>query len=221
VKFEPVNVELSQKAVAEVANLGAFHLPAVKLGQQVFVGWNPKALAAFLGVAYSEDLPLSAPELTARLDRILAAAQTAVRQVPDREMDRVAPGRNRTVREIGYHIFRLSLAYRDMIGQRLLSHEWIREEVPSDILSGEALAHYGHSVRETLRDLFMTTDSCSGTIETEHGIQTVHMLLERTVWHAAQHLRQLYVLLEVMGETPMDQLTDEDFKGLPLPDEIW
>jgi hypothetical protein len=178
-------------------------------------------LAAFLGVEYSEHLPLSPPELITCLDRILIAAQRAVRQVPDGEIGRTAPGRNRTVREIGYHIFRLSLAYRDTIGQAFLSHEWTFEEVPSEIVYGETLAQYGQKVRETLHEWFVTPGSCSGAIETENGYQTAHELLERTVWHAAQHLRQLYALLKAMGETPIDPLTDRDFRRLPLPKDIW
>jgi hypothetical protein len=45
--------------------------------------------------------------------------------------------------------------------------------------------------------------------------------LERTTWHAAQHLRQLYSMLERMGKNPIDPLHDADFKGLPLPKEVW
>ena len=45
--------------------------------------------------------------------------------------------------------------------------------------------------------------------------------MERTVWHAAQHLRQLAALLEAAGATPADRLTDADAAGLPLPREIW
>jgi hypothetical protein len=45
--------------------------------------------------------------------------------------------------------------------------------------------------------------------------------LERTAWHAAQHLRQLYVFLGWMGIAPDHPLTEEDFEGLPLPNAIW
>ena len=54
-----------------------------------------------------------------------------------------------------------------------------------------------------------------------YGPQSAHALLERTTWHAAQHLRQLYALLEGAGVTSEAPLDDADYRGLPLPKEIW
>ncbi len=46
-------------------------------------------------------------------------------------------------------------------------------------------------------------------------------MLDRTTWHAAQHTRQLILMLE-SGGTPADRpLTAEDLRGLPVPDEVW
>jgi hypothetical protein len=58
-------------------------------------------------------------------------------------------------------------------------------------------------------------------VGTYYGQQTAHELLERTTWHAAQHLRQLYFFLERMGIAPENPLTEEDYKGLPIPKDIW
>ena len=62
------------------------------------------------------------------------------------------------------------------------------------------------------------------SVRTRHGkneVDAAGELLERTVWHAAQHLRQLYALLELMGLEPSNPLTEADFRGLPLPKEVW
>jgi len=45
--------------------------------------------------------------------------------------------------------------------------------------------------------------------------------LERTTWHAAQHLRQLDALAERLGVTPPAPLPTDAFDGLPLPDSLW
>lgn len=54
-----------------------------------------------------------------------------------------------------------------------------------------------------------------------YGPQQAAAFFQRTVWHTAQHLRQLYDLLDQMGVTPEAPLASEDFAGLPLPQSVW
>jgi hypothetical protein len=49
----------------------------------------------------------------------------------------------------------------------------------------------------------------------------MHDVFERTAWHAAQHTRQMNLMLETYGITPDRPLSAEDLKGLPVPDEVW
>jgi hypothetical protein len=49
----------------------------------------------------------------------------------------------------------------------------------------------------------------------------VHVVLERTVWHPAQHTRQLMLILESLGIAPERPLTPADLAGLPLPEKAW
>ena len=48
-----------------------------------------------------------------------------------------------------------------------------------------------------------------------------HDLLERTTWHAGQHLRQLYILAERIAITPEAPEPVEAYAGLPMPAAIW
>lgn len=217
--FEAINVEANPAALKDLEAFKA-KPPAVLMGDRAFHGWNPKQLAAFVGVEYAEPEHLSWAKLLERLDRILAAGQRAIRQVPKERLDKPTPGRNRTVRSLGYHIFRLGLAFLDGMEQRRLLAEWLSEEAPPELKDGEAVARYGQKVREDLKKWF-GTDAPEGNVMTYYGSQTTYELLERITWHTAQHLRQLYSLLEQMGETPVNPLTESDFKGLPLPKEIW
>lgn len=216
-----MDTESNPEALRELERFGVCLVPAVIMGDRAFHGWNPKKLANFVGVQYVEPERLSWAELTNRLDRILAAAQRAMRQVPDKHLGMVSPDRNRTVRNIGYHVFRLSLAHRDAMEQSRFPEEWLLEEAPPNIVNGTQLAQYGQMVRDRLREWFSQPGARDGGVKTYYGYQTAHELLERTVWHAAQHLRQLYVFLERMGERPVAPLTDAEFRGLPLPKEVW
>ncbi|MDH3598162.1 MAG: DinB family protein [Candidatus Tectomicrobia bacterium] len=156
-----------------------------------------------------------------RLDRILEAAQRAVRQIPCEHLGFKWPGRNRTIRQLGYHIFRVALSYRDTREQGMLQEYWFGENPLDDIQDGEAVARYGDTVRQRVTEWLQRDDAYDGMCETYYGPQAAPELFERTVWHAAQHLRQVYVMLETLGVTPDRPLTEVDYTGLPLPDSIW
>ena len=46
-------------------------------------------------------------------------------------------------------------------------------------------------------------------------------MLERTVWHSTQHVRQVASLLEQAGIEPIKQITSQDIAGLPLTETVW
>ena len=46
-------------------------------------------------------------------------------------------------------------------------------------------------------------------------------MLERTVWHSTQHVRQAASLLEQAGIEPDRPLTAHDIQGLPLTEKVW
>ena len=61
----------------------------------------------------------------------------------------------------------------------------------------------------------------STVVEPYFGKTTLHEMLERTVWHSAQHTRQVASLLEQAGVSPDRPLTPDDIRGLPLTETIW
>jgi hypothetical protein len=74
-----------------------------------------------------------------------------------------------------------------------------------------------------LADWLAAADSAelASPVVTYFGSQTLHQVLERAVWHSAQHGRQLMMVLQRLGISPDGPLTDEDFAGLPMPEEVW
>ncbi len=219
--FEAVDVEATPAAKQELARLGVPAVPAVVAGGRAVHGWNPKALAELVGVAYDEGPALSPAELVRRLDRVLAAAARAMRQVPPEHLGMTHPGRDRPVRQLGFHAFRLSLALDEALRERRLPKAWLDEEAPLSLADGPAIAEYGDRVRAELAARLTGRPGWDGVVDTYYGPQREHQLLERTVWHAAQHVRQLYAFLDRMGVTPEHPLTAADCQGLPLPTDVW
>lgn len=207
--------------MAELSKFGVPRAPAVIVGDRVVHGWNPQGVAELVGVVYDDSGKLSCAQLAARLDTIIEAAQRAVRQIPAEHLGFQWPGRDRSILQLGYHIFRVALSYPDTRAQGMLREAWFGENPADDMRDADAVARYGEQVRQQVAAWLQRDDAYDGMCETYYGPQAATELFERTVWHAAQHLRQIYVMLDHLGVTPDAPLSEADYKGLPLPDSIW
>jgi len=221
VKFDGFDVEAEPERRRDLEPFGVPRVPATILGGRAVHGWNPKALAELVGVQYEERKQLSPAALAERLDTVLAATQRAMRQMPREHLGMKAPGRNRTVRQLGFHVFRLSAAFVDTRELGHLHEQTFEESPPPEMADGAAIAAYGDMVRKRLTDFCKRPGWCDGTVSTYYGPQSAHDFMERTTWHAAQHVRQLYWFLEQMHVRPDSPLTDADFEGLPIPRDVW
>jgi len=221
VAFEGVDVEAHPDRKRELEAHGVPRVPATINGDRAVHGWNPKALAELVGVRYETKERLSPDELAQRLDRVLEATQRIVAQMPPAGLDMKAPDRDRSVRQLAFHVFRLSVAFPDAREQNSFPESWLLDNPSASIRTPEDLVNYGEDARKRLKEWFARPGWCDGTVETYYGRQTSHELMERTTWHAAQHLRQLYWFAEKMGVTPLAPLGARDFEGLPIPRDVW
>lgn len=219
--FDAIDVEAHPEARAELTRLGISAVPAVVTAEGAVHGWNPKALAALFGVAESGGPPMSVAELGRKLDRVLSAACRLTGAIAPEHLGLRHPGRDRTLRDLAFHLFRVGLSIRDAVVEGRFPEAWLRERAPEGLADGPALAGYGRAVRRALAAWLQDPGVIHGAVETYYGRQAAHDLFERTVWHAAQHLRQLAALLEDAGAAPADRLTEADAAGLPLPRAVW
>lgn len=211
------------EAQEELTRLGVPRVPAVAVGDRAVHGWNPDAYAALLGVRHEPGAKLAPAELAARLDRILASAEALLRAVPDDLVEFAPPERPRTLRALGHHLFRLSLAFVDAMDTGALPEDWFQELPPPAMATGGDVARYGALVRARLQGWFAGAGpgEYARVVQVYYGPQAGHDLLERTTWHAAQHLRQFYELAARLGIAPPAPLPTEAFAGLPLPASVW
>jgi hypothetical protein len=221
VKFDGFDVEAQPERKQDLQAFGVARVPATIFDGRIVHGWNPQALAELVGVKFEEHEPLPPAELARRLDTVLAATQRAMRQIPREHLGMKKEGRDRTVHQLGYHVFRLSVAFVDTRERGHLGSTVFEERAPADMADGSAVAAYGDTVRRRIADFVRRPDWCDGSVSTYYGPQTTHAFMERTTWHAAQHLRQIYWFLDQMGVKADAPLTAADLEGLPFPREVW
>jgi DinB superfamily len=202
---------------------GIPRVPALSVGDRAVHGWNPAGYAELLGVPYAANNQLPVRELARRLDRILGSAQGLVGQFDAAQLDVIPPERKRSIRDLGFHIFRVGLSFVDTMDQGRMPDTWFEERATEGMRDGGDVARWGALVRGRIEGWFAGArdDEFERVLEIYYGPQGAHDLLERTTWHCAQHLRQLYILAERMGVKAPSPLPVESFKGLPLPDAIW
>jgi hypothetical protein len=207
----------------ELKRLGVPRVPAVAVGDRAVHGWNPAGFAELVGVDYKPATKLAPRVLAARLDRILAAGESLLRAIPDARMEWTPPERNRPLADLGFHVFRLSLGFIEAADRGDFPDSVHAELAPADLRTGDALARYGALVRARISGWFAGAgdDEFAGTIAAYWGPIGTHDMLERTTWHAAQHVRQLYILAGRIGVTPPSPEPVDAYEDLPLPAAIW
>jgi hypothetical protein len=216
-------VQKDPQGMEEMRRLGVPRPPAVAVGDKVVHGWNPEEYARLVGVAYAPAGKLSPRALGTRLDTVLAAAQELTRILPAERMGWKPPERDRSLGDLAFHVFRVGAAFADAMDRGELPESWFGERAPADFADGAAIARYGALVRGRLTGWFegAADTEFDRVIQCYYGPQEGHEFLERTTWHAAQHLRQLHILYARIGLSPPAPLDPRLLEKLPLPESIW
>ena len=183
-----------------------------------------KDVVDFLGLKDDTRPQLEPAELAERYFSVLDTAIRITRQMPDDQLENVLPNRPRSWRVLLHHVFQVPSSFLDMeeTGEPL-SYQKMVAPPPQDMDSVEAIAQFGEQIRKRFKRWWQ--DAKDGDFDTEiepyFGKTTRHEMMERTVWHSTQHVRQVASLLEQAGVTPDRPLTADDIAGLPLTEKVW
>jgi hypothetical protein len=201
-------------------------VPVVSKGEQYVFGQNLEDVAEFVGLQGTGHKPLPPDQLIGKWTNVLRAAQRLIRQIPDdKMMDRVIPNRDRSIRLLSHHVFRIGEAFLEtVIGDKEYAIQ--HANVPpaeGTYMRGPQIAEYGEGVIRRLEAWWTDLSDKSGsqTLSTYYGPQPLHAVLERSTWHSAQHARQLAAVLERFGIAPDRPLTPQELAGLPLPERLF
>jgi hypothetical protein len=206
--------------------LGVRNVPVVSKGDQFVFGQNLEDVAEFVGLHGTGHTPLPPEQLITKWVNVLRSAQRYIRQIPnDRINERVIPNRDRSIRLLSHHLFRIGEAFLETAVDGVEYAVQLANVPPKDgtFMTGDEIARYGDTVIARLQKWWdgLADKSCRQKVKTFFGMQPIHMLYERSTWHSAQHVRQLAAILERYGIEPDGRLTAEDLAGLPLPERLW
>ena len=224
VPFVSVNVLEDQDGLAELTALGIRTVPIVRRGTDWANGQVLRDVARVAGIPWGGATMLPAPELAARLVDIQETAQRLFAQIPDDRIGRLLPNRPRSYGELAYHIFNIADAFLEHEAGLPLA-EGAYGRVPAPGRDGKAaILAYGQDVLRRFtawRDGPARTTDFARPARVYYGDVSLHDYLERTVWHSGQHVRQLVMVLGMLGIAPDRPPTPATFAGLPMPEKVW
>ena len=183
-----------------------------------------KDVVDFLGLGDDTRPELSPAELAARYVHVLETAIRLTRQMPDGELANELPNRPRSWRVLMHHLFQIPNAFLDMDASGTpMRYEDLTAPPPDDMRSSADIAGFGERTMERFEGWWEAVrgEDFDREMEVYFGTTSRHEMLERTVWHTTQHVRQLASLLDQSGIEPDAPLTSEDIRGLPLTDKVW
>jgi hypothetical protein len=210
----------------QLLKLGVQTVPVLARSDQYIFCQNLEDVAEFVGLQGTGHTPLPPRALFTKWTIVLRAAQRYIRQIPNARLnDRAIDNRDRSIRLLSHHIFRIGEAFLETAIDGVEYWVQLANVPPQDGIytTGDEIASYGNSVIERIENWWMRLDdkSCQQKVKTFYGTPPMHQLFERSTWHSAQHTRQMIAVLERFGIEPDVRLTAEDLAGLPLPEGIW
>lgn len=224
VEYVSINVSAEPGAMDELREIGVRTVPVVARGREYVFAQELADVSQFIGrkVDFKR---LPAPELMDKWFTVLAAAQRHVVQLPPGHLgERATEGRDRSIRDLAYHIHQIADAFLQAVldGNENLASLY-NAPPPAGVNTVADIRDYGLRISQRLEGWWtaQADKSCGGSVKTYYGIQPLHHLLERCVWHSAQHARQIISILGRFGIAPDQPLTAQDYQGLPMPEGLW
>lgn len=203
---------------------GLRKVPVLAKGDQYAFGQMLDPFAKFVGLPMPGADRLSPEQLYRKYEMVFAAGQRYARQFPtERLRERVIPHRERVIRTLCYHVFRIGESFLETWNGAEYSAKIADNEPPESMQTGDDIAHYGASVWKRYEAWWSGLEdrSLSRVLKTYYGDTVAHKVFERVTWHSAQHCRQLVAVLDRMGIQADGPLTPADLAGLPLPERLW
>lgn len=203
---------------------GLRKVPVLAKGDKYAIGQMLDPFAKLAGLPMPGADRLSPEQLYKKYEMVFAAGQRHARQFPTEKFrERVIPHREREIRTLCFHVFRIGEAFLETWNGAEYAAKIADNEPPDSMKTGDDVARYGAGVWKQYEAWWRGLEdrTLSPVLKTYYGDTVAHKVFERVTWHSAQHCRQLIAVLERMGVQPDKPLTPADLAGLPLPERLW
>jgi hypothetical protein len=177
----------------------------------------------FLGLPADEGAP-GYQRFVVALERVLEGVERAVRQVPDADLHRPTPNRGRDLAELVFNIHDPIAVMGASLGSGRFDWRTESDYARSRrFTSIDDLASFCREVRTAWAARAVEIDQRAAllTVETPKGRLTNEQILQAQSFHAAQHLRQIYVCLRELGIDPREVLGPKDIEPIQLGDIVF
>ena len=224
VAFESIDVSARPEAMRDLLAFGVKTVPVVARGGEFVFAQALEDVSRFVGARFdSQRLPPQ--QLMDKWLAVLRAAQRHALQIPPARMgERAVESRDRSIRDLAYHVYQIPDAFLRAVEDGLedLTTTY-NAPPPANVVSAKDIQQYGEAVTARLERWWsrLPDKSCRQTVKTYYGERPLHELLERCTWHSAQHARQMIAVLERVGVEPRGRLSAADYAGLPMPQGLW
>jgi len=216
-----INVDEQLEARTALADNG-MKVPAARVGDRWVSGIDLAAVADLIDVPYDPPTILPSEQLAARYLSILHVARATIAQMTPEMLSYRLPHRNREMLDVANQVASVMRAFLTAYSDdRHAAVQYYNK--PADIQTQLDLLD---RLEETERRFEVwweedgIDDPLDRVVQTSWGYPTLHEILEREVWHTAQHLRQLQYVLRQFGVEPDEPLGEANLTGLPLPSGI-
>jgi glutaredoxin len=224
VPYESVNILTDPKAESDLRDMDASGFPVVSRGREFVCAQSLDDVAKFLGREVGFDR-LSPAKLMERWFYFCDVALELIDNVPQQHLNALAiPNRDRTVHDLSYHIFQVPYAFLENAenGEEHFD-KYFDDPPPDNVKTSRDVRHFGERIAGRLRSYWriLPDRSFTWTVKTFYGVQPSHHFLERSVWHMAQHVRQLQVILDRYNVALASRIDESKYVDLPMPAGIW
>src|SRR5437879_2492781 len=172
VDYQSINVSATPEAMDELREMGVRSVPVVARGRQYVFAQALEDVSRFLGKdVQMKRLPPEA--LVQKWLKVLAAAQRHVVQLPTARLaERATPGRDRSIRDLAYHVYQVPDAFLQAVenGVQDLTAVY-NAPPPANVTRVDDIRAYGASVAKRL-DAWWLRDgarAASAKVETHYG----------------------------------------------------
>jgi glutaredoxin len=221
VPFESVNVSENQEAMDELAAAGLRGLPVVRRGDKYVYAQFIDNVAELLEVSRNRRR-LSKDELLERWEKVLERGRDIIAGFDEQILERRAMAdRDRSIKVLSSHVFQINEAFRKMIDEGMVDTRTIGDDPRADIVTRNDLLSYIDKMLEQYRAWRAAGRSnlIPERVRTFYGEHPSQPVLERYVWHSAQHTRQLDHVAAGLGAEL--RMPPELYSDLPLPKRLW